>query len=124
MNYAEHVAIPVKELKNSGRRENYTFGMTRDELRKYVLETLAPNLEKALRECENLTACVEKSRQEAEKSRQEIEQEREARRTSDKENEDLRKEIERLKKELEDAKNTKATNNRNRFGSSSRKTQK
>lgn len=91
--------------------------MTRDELRKYVLETLAPNLEKALRECENLTACVEKSRQE-------IEQEREARRTSDKENEDLRKEIERLKKELEDAKNTKATDCRNRFGHSRRKTQK
>ena len=55
--------------------------MTRDELRKYVLETLAPSLEKAFRECDNLTACVEKSRQE-------IEQGREARRTSDKENED------------------------------------
>lgn len=102
--------------------KDHTLGMTRDELRKYILETLAPKLERALNELDTQAARAEELNKEAEELRREAEREREARRTSEKEKIDLRKELDRLRKELEDAKNTKATDNRNRYGSSSRKT--
>lgn len=73
--------------------------MTRDELRKYILETLAPKLERALNELDTQAARTEELRREAER-------EREARRTSEKEKIDLRKELDRLRKELEDAKSS------------------
>ena len=102
--------------------------MNHDELRSFILDRLAPSLERAWQERDTLAEHAEANRQEAER-------EREARKKAEQKAADKDRaiadkdraiadrdaEIEMLKKALADAKDTKATDNRNRFGSSSRK---
>ena len=86
---------------------DHTFGMTRDELEDFLKNSIAPKLEQAWRDLDASNARVEELREEAER-------EREARRKAE-------SEIERLKKAAEDAKNTKATDNRDKYDKRSRK---
>lgn len=92
--------------------------MNNDELRSLILDRLAPSLERAWQERDTLAERAEASRQEAER-------EREARKKAEQKAADkdraIDAEIEMLKKALADAKDTRATDNRNRFGSPSRK---
>lgn len=60
--------------------------VTNDELRRFMLDRLAPGLERAWQERDTLA-------ERAETSRQEAECEREARKKAEKEAEDLRKEM-------------------------------
>lgn len=115
--------------QDSGERRNlvevltdHTFGMTHDELRRFMLGTLAPGLEQAWKDRDTQTRRAEQYREEAEQSREEAKREREARKKAERESADKDAEIERLRKALEDSKNTKATDNRDRYGKSSRKT--
>lgn len=94
---------------------DHTFGMTRDELVEFLQNSMAPKLEQAWRDLDASNAHVEELREKAERERQEAEREREARRKAE-------SEIERLKKAVEDAKNTKATDNRDKYDRQSRKT--
>ena len=95
--------------------------MTNDTLRSFILDRLAPSLERAWQERDTLAERAEASRQEAERER---EARKKAERTAadkDRTIADRDAEIEMLKKALADANDTKATDNRNSFGSPSRK---
>lgn len=102
--------------------QDHTFGMTRDELEKFLMETIAPSLEQAWSERDASEQKLAEKERELEEERKAKKQERKARENAEREVASKDKEIEVLKRALEDAKNTKATDNRNRFGKSSRKT--
>ena len=93
---------------------DHTFGMTREELEKFLFETLAPSLEEAWRNGEAA------ERKLAEKDR-DLEEERKARKAAEKEAADREKENAALRKALGDERNKNKTHVRNKFGSSSRR---
>ena len=95
--------------------------MTNDELRSFILATLAPCLERAWQERDTLAERAEASRQEAEREMEARKKAEHKAADKDRAIADRDAEIEMLTKALADAKDTKATDNRNRFGSSSRK---
>lgn len=107
--------------RDSGKRRSlveilsdHTFGMTRDELIEFLNGSIVPKLEQAWID-------LEASRAREEERSQDLEREREARRKAEKAAADKDAEIEALKKALADAKDTNATDRRDRFGSPSRK---
>ena len=85
--------------------------MTREELERFLFETLTPTLEEALR---NGDAAERKL---AEKDR-DLEEERKARKAAEKDAADREKENAALRKALEDERNRNKTHVRNKFGSS------
>lgn len=107
--------------RDSGKRRSlveilgdHTFGMTRDELIEFLNGSIVPKLEQAWLD-------LESSRAREEERSQDLEREREARKKAERAAADKDAEIEALKKALADARDTKATDRRDRFGSSSRK---
>ena len=95
--------------------------MNNDELRSFILDRLAPSLERAWQEHDTLAERTEASRQEAEREREARKKAEQKAADKDRAIADRDAEIDMLKKALADAKDTKATDNRNRFGSQSRK---
>lgn len=87
--------------------QDHTFGMTRDELEKFLMETIAPSLEQAWSE-------RDASEQKLAEKERELEEERKAKKKAQKENE-------ALKKALEDERNKNKTHVRNTYGSTSRR---
>ena len=88
--------------------------MTRDELEKFLFETLAPSLEEAWRKGDAA------ERRLAEKDH-DLEEERKVRKAAEKNAADREKENAALRKALEDERNKNKTHVRNKFGSSSRR---
>ena len=95
--------------------------MNNDELRSFILDRFAPSLERAWQERDTLAERAEASRQEAEREREARKKAEQKAADKDRAIADRDAEIDMLKKALADAKDTKATDNRNRFGSPSRK---
>ncbi|MBD5632821.1 MAG: hypothetical protein HDP34_06275 [Clostridia bacterium] len=95
--------------------------MNNDELRSFILDRLAPSLERACQERDTLAERAETSRQEAEREREARKKAEQKAVDKDRTIADRDAEIGMLKKALADAKDTKATDNRNRFGSQSHK---
>ncbi len=95
--------------------------MTRDELEIFLEGTIAPALEEAWKREEASEQTIAEQARAIEEERKAKEEERKAREKAEREVASRDKEIEVLKRALEDARNAKATDNRNRFGKSSRK---
>lgn len=93
---------------------DFTMGMTRDELMRFMLESMAPALQQAMDDRDS-------SRQKVEEMSRELEEERNAKNQERKAREKAEKENEALKKALEDERNKNKTHVRNIFGSKSRK---
>lgn len=93
---------------------DHTLGMTLDELHNFLLESIAPTLEKAWAE-------RDASEKRAAQLQKERDEEHEARKKAEKEAASKDKENEALKKALEDERNKNKTNVRNTFGSKSRR---
>ena len=95
--------------------------MNNDELRSFILDRIAPSLEHAWQERDTLAERAEASCQEAEREREARKKAEQKAADKDRAIADRDAEIEMLKKAHADAKYTTTTDNRNRFGSPSRK---
>ena len=95
--------------------------MTNNELRSFILDRLAPSLERAWQERGTLAERAEASLQEAEREREVRKKAQQKAADKDRAIADRDASIEMLEKALADVKDTKATNNHNRLGSPSSK---
>lgn len=93
---------------------DFTMGMTRDELMRFMLESMAPALQQAMDD-------RDASQQKVAEMSRELEEEKDARKKAEKSTADKDREIAALKKALDDERNKNKTHVRNTFGSSSRR---
>lgn len=95
--------------------------MTLDELHNFLLNSIAPALEKAWAERDVIEKREAETKRELEVMEKERDAEREARKKAEKESAAMGRENAALKKALEDERNKNKTNVRNTFGSKSRR---